>query len=65
MPGTQSPWRNMRTKGVAGTSVRRKNYIGRSNLPGDQFYDAAVTVGRNNKRKTAAGGGVSPIKWNN
>lgn len=37
MPGTASPWRSMRTKVAAGTSARKKTYIGRSNLPGDQF----------------------------
>jgi hypothetical protein len=29
MPGTQSPWRNMRTKVPAATSARKKTYVGR------------------------------------
>jgi hypothetical protein len=59
MPKTNSPWRQMRTKVAAGTSARKKTYIGRSNLPGDQ-YNMAATVGR--KR---AGTNASPPKWNN
>lgn len=35
MPGTQSPWRQMRQKVTAGTSARKKTFVGRSNLPAD------------------------------
>jgi hypothetical protein len=37
MPGTASPWRNMRSKLPPQTTNKRKTFVGRSNLPDGQF----------------------------
>ena len=62
MPGTASPWRAMREKVPAATSGKRKTYIGRSNLPDNQWSNLATSV---RKRRTTAAANLSPPKWKN